>query len=322
MVLTGRGFNQDGVHKNGTILDDEGYASDGFNRYGLDREGYNRGGFNKQGYNRKGFNREGYDRDGYNSEGFDENGYDREGYDCEGFDIKGFDRKGYDREGFDPFGYDCNGFDANGFDKEGYDHLGYNIEGYDRDGFMISGYNKAGFDRNGFDRDRYDEEGYNLRGFNRDGYDRQGYNIDGDYRPFIQSYLVKNEVVATNEAAVYSIHVKNILWELNEVEKLLGYKMFDPAARTLRTGSELYTKELCEQAAIRRGFPDQLKRLQHLSNHNIIDSDTYELLNQARLLGNMSSHIEKSERRIEEDILKDLYLGIKIVVHNWISELT
>ena len=113
--------------------------------------------------------------------------------------------------------------------------------------------------------------------------------------------------------------MKNILWELNEAEKLLGYKMFDSAARTLRTGAELFTKELCEHAVIRRGFPDQLKRLQHLSNHNIIDSDTYELLNQARLLGNMSIHIEKSERTIEEESLKELYLGIKEVVHGWIS---
>jgi hypothetical protein len=137
--------------------------------------------------------------------------------------------------------------------------------------------------------------------------------------PFIRSYLVKNDVAAADKEMVYSFTVKNILWELNEAEKLLGYKMFDATARTLRTGAELFTKEICEQLAIRRGFPDQFKRLQHLSDHNLIDSLTYELLNQARLLGNMSSHIEKSERTIEEESLIELYLGIKAVVHRWIS---
>jgi hypothetical protein len=314
-----RGFNQEEKHRNGTIFDNDGFASDGFNRYGLNREGYNRGGYNEEGYSRQGFNKEGYDRNGYNSEGFDLNGYDREGYDREGFDINGYDRKGYDRECFDPLGYNINGFDVSGFDKEGYDHLGFNIEGYDREGFLKSGYNNEGYDRNGLDREGYDREVYNL---NKEGYDRQGYNIDGDFRPFIQSYLKKNKVLHKNKAFVYSDRLKNILWELNEVEKLLGYKLFDSAARTLRAGSELFTKELCEQSSIRRGFTDQFQRLHYLRDNKIIDSQAYEQLNQARLQGNMSNHLDKSERKIEEDTLKELYLGVKAIVHKWISGLT
>ncbi|WHY64685.1 DUF4145 domain-containing protein [Neobacillus sp. SuZ13] len=186
---------------------------------------------------------------------------------------------------------------------------------------METGYNKEGYDREGFDRDGFDSEGYTLRGFNKDGYDRQGYNIDGDYRPFIKSYLVKNEVVATNVSVVYSDRVKNILWELNEAEKALGYEMYDSAARALRSGAEFYTNQLCELTAIHRGFPDKFKRLQFLKDKNIIDCHSFELLNQARSLGNMSSHNEKSERKIEKDHLKELYLGIRTMVHCWIKEL-
>lgn len=51
----------------------------------------------------------------------------------------------------------------------------------------------------------------------------------------------------------------------------------DSALRALRTESELYTKELCEQAGRRRGFPDQSKRLQYLKDKNIITSDRMKL---------------------------------------------
>ena len=103
------GFNQSGIHRNGTPFDDEGYLVTGFNRDGYDREGYNRGGFNKNGI----------DRDGFNKHGFNKDGYDRNGFHLDGYNKEGFDRDGYDREG-----YNLIGFNRSGYDKQGYNEKG------------------------------------------------------------------------------------------------------------------------------------------------------------------------------------------------------
>ena len=141
-TVDGRGFNNQGIHTNGTRYDERGFDAEykfrngtsfddnGFDYFGYNQEGYNHSDFNSAGYGRNGYNSKGYDRNGYNSNGYDSNGYDRKGYNSNGYDSKGYDSNGYDSKG-----YDRNGYDRNGYYRDGFDHqLGFDRNGRDRSG--------------------------------------------------------------------------------------------------------------------------------------------------------------------------------------------
>ncbi|TWO99202.1 hypothetical protein EUA79_01225 [TM7 phylum sp. oral taxon 351] len=196
------GFDRNGVHKNGTRFDNDGYNIWGRDRFGFDRNGiciynkkeydlsgYNQEGYNSEGYDREGFGRDGFSINGFNREGIHRNGtqFDEEGYGADGFDEDGIDREGFDREGLGSDGRDRKGFDQNGYNQAGYDREGYNQEGYNREGLDKNGFNKNGihyltnrkYDLRGHDRDGYNINGYNSDGYDREGYDRQGYDKNG-----------------------------------------------------------------------------------------------------------------------------------------------
>lgn len=167
-----RGFNKNsGIHRNGTLYDDNGFDKNGYDRNGYGMDGYNRDGFDKDGYNREGFNKNGYNRDGYNTQGYNKNGYNKYGYNKQGYNILGYDRFGYDKYGFDKKGYN-----RDGFDKNGYDTYGYNREGYDQNGYNKLGHNKNGYNRNGFDINGYNQEVHNKDEFNKLGNNQEDFN--------------------------------------------------------------------------------------------------------------------------------------------------
>ena len=99
------GFNNRGIHRNGTLYDNNGFNRNSFNINGsyYDNNGFNRNGFGRDRYNRDGFNNFGFDRDGFDRAGFNIDEIHRNGslYDELGFDIDGFDRYGIHRDGFD-----------------------------------------------------------------------------------------------------------------------------------------------------------------------------------------------------------------------------
>lgn len=165
------GFDHNGVHKNGTRFDEEGYGADGFNQ---------------DGYNRDGFDWRGYDRDGYNTRG-----YDRSGFDRNGFSIVGWNREGINK-------YTNTKFNSRGWDQFGtihkdtgtkYDLKGYNANGYDKDGYYRDGFDMLGFDREGYNREGLDEDGctreYNAK-FNKFGVDENGYMKNGEIDPDVE----------------------------------------------------------------------------------------------------------------------------------------
>lgn len=89
------GFDNDGVHANGTRFDDNGFDVDGIHRdtdsefspeTERTRDGSRRDseGYDFDGYDREGFNRDGYDNEGYNEDGEDSYGHTRcDNGDCE-----------------------------------------------------------------------------------------------------------------------------------------------------------------------------------------------------------------------------------------------
>lgn len=105
--------------------------------------------------------------------------------------------------------------------------------------------------------------------------------------------------------------IEDILYDLHETERLINFQMYDAAARSLRTTSELFTKELAKSSNIPLTFPNQERRLLFLQNKSIIPDKLYNTLNQIRLLGNESAHKEKSKRKINVSDLKKLYLELK-----------
>jgi hypothetical protein len=80
------GFDENGIHMNGTVYDNNGFEYDGMHISG-----------NK------------YDEDGFDIDGLDKFGYDIDGYDENGFNKKGFHRNGtmYGDDDFDKEGYEC-----------------------------------------------------------------------------------------------------------------------------------------------------------------------------------------------------------------------
>ena len=104
-----RGFNEQGIHKNGTLYNNEGY-----DKYYFDREGYNRVGYDRNGYDRNGYDKDGFNKNGYDKDGYNKHGYNKDGYDKDGFNIDGFNKEGYNKDG-----YDKNGFNAEGYNKYG-----------------------------------------------------------------------------------------------------------------------------------------------------------------------------------------------------------
>jgi hypothetical protein len=96
------GFDNDGVHSNGTVFDDSGFDQDGihedtgteFNESGRTRSG---GRFDQFGYDCEGYDRSGYNEDGYDSDGYDRDGYDEDGYDCDGYNEDNEDCHGNSR---------------------------------------------------------------------------------------------------------------------------------------------------------------------------------------------------------------------------------
>ena len=128
-----RGFDKNGVHRNGTEYDENGYDIRGFNIKGVHRNGsyHDKYGYDIHGYNERGFNRFELHKNGtkYNEEGYNYCGYYREGYNKDGFNKDGYNRAGYDKWGYDKDGYDRNGYNHRGFDRNGFDMQGYNLKG-------------------------------------------------------------------------------------------------------------------------------------------------------------------------------------------------
>ena len=173
------GFNELGLHRNGTLYDEDGYDKDGY-----DQQGFGRDGYNKQGYDQWGYDRRGYDRKGYDGAGYNEKGYGRDGYNKDGYNAYGYDRDGY-KDGYDKWDYDREGYNRRGFNAEGKHRNGsyYDEDGYDKAGYDVEGYNKHGIDREGYNRRGFNAEGkhqngsyYDADGYNIDGYDRYGFN--------------------------------------------------------------------------------------------------------------------------------------------------
>lgn len=131
-----RGFDKNGVHRNGTEYDENGYDIRGFNIKGVHRNGsyHDKYGYDIHGYNERGFNRFELHKNGtkYNEEGYNYCGYDREGYNKDGFNKDGYNRAGYDKDGYDRNGYNHRGFDRNGFDMQGYNLKGEYFEFIDK----------------------------------------------------------------------------------------------------------------------------------------------------------------------------------------------
>lgn len=96
------GFDDDGVHSNGTEYDDGGFDVNGihqdtdtvFNEHGRTRDG---GRYDDEGYDCDGYDRGGWDREGYDSDGYDRDGYNVDGYDCDGYDEDGINCHGESR---------------------------------------------------------------------------------------------------------------------------------------------------------------------------------------------------------------------------------
>jgi hypothetical protein len=108
---------------------------------------YNRKGFDKNGIHRNGTP---YDNKGFDCNGYDKDGYSAAGYDLKGFDRQGYNRFGYDKDGFDRRGFNAAGYDIHGFDAEGYNSAGKNAKGqydriHDRDAFSGGLYSVDGF---------------------------------------------------------------------------------------------------------------------------------------------------------------------------------
>ena len=191
------GFYRNGVHKNGTLFDEEGY-----DKGGRDRRGYDGLGFDKEGYNIFGYNKERRDRDGYDGLGFDKEGYNKSGFDSNGVHKNGtrFNEEGYDKFGRDRDGFFRDGFSIDGFNREGinkYTGTEFYPDGwnqsytmhrdtgteYDPEGYNISGYDKGGRDRRGYDKFGIDKEGYDKHGIDSYGYDRNGNRRNPDGSP-------------------------------------------------------------------------------------------------------------------------------------------
>lgn len=214
-IYNSRGFDQYGIHKNGTE-----YDNNGFNWYGYDKDGYDKNGFKFDtikfihihkngteyddngldfyGCDKNGFDKDGYDKNGLNKDGYDKNGFQkiyridkngrefinykhkvtREAYDEEGFNHNERDRWGYDKRGFREVKYSKNSFEhKNGtmYDDEGYNYWGYNQNGYDQDGYDSCGFNMQHIHKNGTE---YDSDGYDYNGNDNEGYDRRGFKLD------------------------------------------------------------------------------------------------------------------------------------------------
>ena len=207
-----RGFDKkSGIHRNGTLYDDNGY----------DKNGYDRDGYGIDGYNRVGFDKDGYHRDGYNLQGFDKNGYNKQGYNCYGYNIDGYDKFGYDINGYNEFGFNKDGYDIQGFDKNGYNKQGYNCYGYKADGFNEFGYDINGYNKSGFNKDGYDTDGYNI-----DGYD--AYNNFNRFKYFINSNKINSLEGFYNPKhfpIIISKHAQQRIFERLKIKNQLEMKL-------------------------------------------------------------------------------------------------
>ncbi|MGN0735331.1 MAG: sigma-70 family RNA polymerase sigma factor [Anaerovoracaceae bacterium] len=189
-----RRFDRNGIHKNGTLFDKRGFKKSGihkngtkYDEQGFDAYGYNASGFNKYGRDKEGYAQDGYNIKGFNRKGFHRNGtlYDDKGFDCNGMNIEGFNRNGFDKDGFDKNGFNKEGYDAAGFDKNGFDKEGYDVTGFDKNGFDKEGFDVTGFDRSGFDKEGFNKTNFNKNGFDKNGFNKEGYDIKGyDKRGF------------------------------------------------------------------------------------------------------------------------------------------
>ena len=261
-IYNSRGFDQYGIHKNGTRFDDDGY-----DMYEFDKDGYDMSGFNLHGWNKEGkrYNGSIYDENGFDVTGTHENGkkYDNDGYDVDGFNSRGINRRHFYKDG--TYQYNRNKkYDSAGLDMEGYDKFGWDSEGYDRFGIDCRGYYKNGvraedsygkrhasgkwrnglnyktgkmldidgYDRNGYGRDGYDRDGYDRDGYDRDGYHRcGGYNRDGLNRNGLTREQQKEQDILDQEKKmeqkkeIANQQRKNYLGLKNKAEKLAKGEM-------------------------------------------------------------------------------------------------
>ena len=148
------------------------------------------------------------DRDIYAANGYDQNGYDRNGYDASGYDAAGFDSDGNSANGVNIDGFDIVTYlhkdtgtefgptgttiDGDAYDQYGYNTSGFNTAGFNRDGIHAS--TGSEFDTNGltvsgtrYDTAGYDQAGYDPDGYNRDGFDAAGLDRNGFYATALHS---------------------------------------------------------------------------------------------------------------------------------------
>ena len=98
-IYNKQGFNANGIHKNGSRYDEDGFDTKGFNVSGIHKNGsrYDDYGFDVKGYDKSGFNKNQkykYDVGGFDKDGIHKNGgiYDLDGYDKNGYDVHGIRR--------------------------------------------------------------------------------------------------------------------------------------------------------------------------------------------------------------------------------------
>jgi hypothetical protein len=203
------GFAFDGMHRNGTSYNDEGFGRDGRHRVTWDIYGPNNRDIN--GRDRRGFDLNGrlangstrddrnFDANGRLPDGNtrDARGFDAAGllvngsrYDARGFNAHNFHQNGSDRSdrNFDVHGRLPNGAtrDPRGFDAEGLQPDGsrYDSRGFGLDGRVASGsrMNSRGFDVTGrlWNGSRRDARNFDVDGRLPDGSTRDAHGFDAD----------------------------------------------------------------------------------------------------------------------------------------------
>src|SRR5690606_31884586 len=135
------------------------------------------------------------------------------------------------------------GYDRGGYDVDGYNEAGYNRVGFNKKGYDIQGFDRYGFDKQGYDKEGYDKEGYTIFGFNREGFDRQGYDEHGEFRPFMDVFMQKQQL-QIHQNDFYTVEWKHVLWQLAEIERQYANYQYDHLVALLQQTVDDFVVEL------------------------------------------------------------------------------
>lgn len=106
-----------------------------------------------------------------------------------------------------------------------------------------------------------------------------------------------------------------IVWNLAELQKSIASELFGPAARTLRSIAEFYSKEILSLNNIKRGFSDQDVRLKYLLSEGLLTNQSYDLLKSIRLLGNDTTHKVNASMNIDKELVVKMSLALQKEIH-------